>query len=122
MKFLTYIFFSIYIVFAFSPLFPFVEYVAKYDYIISEKCENKDKPEMHCNGKCHLKKQIEKTKPEKKGPQEAEAFDYYEIMQLPNEFENLNFENVAEDRLYGIVNMPSTLEGFERSLLHPPRC
>ncbi|RUT73112.1 hypothetical protein DLK05_15030 [Ancylomarina longa] len=23
-----------------------------------EICENKDKPEMHCNGKCHLKKQI----------------------------------------------------------------
>jgi len=24
-----------------------------------EICENKDKPEMHCNGKCHLKKQIQ---------------------------------------------------------------
>ena len=23
-----------------------------------EKCENKAKPSLHCNGKCHLKKQI----------------------------------------------------------------
>lgn len=24
-------------------------------------CENKDKPEMECNGKCHLEKQLEKV-------------------------------------------------------------
>jgi hypothetical protein len=24
-------------------------------------CENKGKPKMHCNGKCHLKKQLDKA-------------------------------------------------------------
>ena len=29
---------------------------------ITEKyCVNKDKPQLHCNGKCHLKKQLDKT-------------------------------------------------------------
>lgn len=28
-------------------------------------CENKDKPEMECNGKCHLKKQIKKQEEQK---------------------------------------------------------
>ena len=28
-------------------------------------CDNKDKPEMNCNGKCHLKKQIKKHEKEK---------------------------------------------------------
>jgi len=31
----------------------------------AEICENKDTPEMKCNGKCHLKKQIKKQEEEK---------------------------------------------------------
>lgn len=29
--------------------------------IVAEHCVNKDKPEMHCNGQCHLKKELEKA-------------------------------------------------------------
>jgi hypothetical protein len=29
-------------------------------YITSHFCENKDKPQMHCNGQCHLKKTLQK--------------------------------------------------------------
>lgn len=28
------------------------------DYIVQKYCVNKDKPMLHCNGKCHLKKQM----------------------------------------------------------------
>lgn len=31
------------------------------DYIAAELCENKDKPQLECNGKCYLKKQIDKV-------------------------------------------------------------
>lgn len=31
------------------------------DEIIAEHCVNKDKPELECNGHCHLKKELEKT-------------------------------------------------------------
>lgn len=31
------------------------------EYIISELCENKDKPELKCNGKCYLKKKLGKA-------------------------------------------------------------
>ncbi|WPQ62907.1 hypothetical protein SIO70_31585 [Chitinophaga sancti] len=37
-----------------------LEYKVNQDYIASVLCENKDKPEMHCNGKCQLKKQLER--------------------------------------------------------------
>jgi hypothetical protein len=30
------------------------------DYISKNLCENKDKPMLHCNGKCHLRKQLAK--------------------------------------------------------------
>ena len=43
-----------------KPFWPVVEYAINYDYIISKLCENKDKPEMQCNGKCYLSKQLAK--------------------------------------------------------------
>ncbi len=41
-----------------KPLWPVVEYVMNYDFIIATLCENQDKPEMHCDGKCYLVKQL----------------------------------------------------------------
>lgn len=45
----------------FKPVIPVVEYVVFYDYIKNELCENKDKPELECNGKCHLVKEMAKA-------------------------------------------------------------
>lgn len=35
-------------------------YVANKEYVASELCVNKAKPQLHCNGKCHLAKQLQK--------------------------------------------------------------
>lgn len=43
-----------------KPFFPVIEYGINYDYISQVLCENKAKPEMHCNGKCHLMKELAK--------------------------------------------------------------
>ena len=42
------------------PVKPYVEYILNQDYIAEFLCINKDKPELQCNGKCHLVKEIEK--------------------------------------------------------------
>lgn len=42
----------------FKPVLPVLEYVVLYDYIKNELCVNKDKPELACNGKCHLVKEL----------------------------------------------------------------
>ncbi|WP_298556447.1 hypothetical protein [uncultured Algibacter sp.] len=42
------------------PIQPYVEYVLNQDYIADFLCINKDKPELQCNGKCHLVKEIKK--------------------------------------------------------------
>jgi len=44
-----------------KPIIPVVEYVVNYDYIVKELCVNKAKPEMKCNGKCHLMKELAKA-------------------------------------------------------------
>ena len=35
-----------------------------YEYIAKELCENKAKPELECNGKCHLKAELAKASEE----------------------------------------------------------
>ncbi|WP_262152751.1 hypothetical protein [Chryseobacterium foetidum] len=43
------------------PVLPFISYAVNYDYITKELCENKDKPELLCKGKCYLTKELAKT-------------------------------------------------------------
>ena len=42
----------------FKPVFPVLDYIVNYDYISTQLCENIEKPELKCNGKCHLKKEL----------------------------------------------------------------
>lgn len=43
-----------------KPVFPILDFVINYD-AIQELCVNKNKPELECNGSCHLKKELAKT-------------------------------------------------------------
>ena len=43
-----------------KPVIPYLEYMVRKDWIIEKFCINKEKPEIHCNGKCHLEKQLNK--------------------------------------------------------------
>lgn len=45
-----------------KPVFPMLVYWYDYEYISQELCENIDKPELACNGKCHLVKELNKAK------------------------------------------------------------
>lgn len=34
-------------------------YVLRQDFVVEHLCVNLDRPEVHCNGKCHLRKQLD---------------------------------------------------------------
>lgn len=44
-----------------KPISPVIAYYFDYDYIVNVLCENKDKPVLKCNGKCHLAKELKKA-------------------------------------------------------------
>lgn len=54
--------FTFYIIFtvALRPLMPLLDYAVNYDFIKTNLCENKNKPQQLCNGRCYLKKEIAK--------------------------------------------------------------
>lgn len=58
------LFVFLYIIAMLRPIQPIVEYVLNQDYIAEFLCINKEKPELQCNGKCHLVKEIKKQQEE----------------------------------------------------------
>ena len=55
------IIFIIVVIILVKPVLPVLEYVVNYEYISKVLCINKDKPKMHCNGKCHLMQELAKA-------------------------------------------------------------
>ncbi|MCF6212511.1 MAG: hypothetical protein L3J45_00635 [Flavobacteriaceae bacterium] len=59
-KLFSILFIFVYLSVLIKPLVPILDYIINYNYIKTVLCINKDKPEMHCNGQCHLKQMVKK--------------------------------------------------------------
>lgn len=105
-----------------KPVIPVLDYMANYEYIAKELCINKAKPQMHCNGKCHLMKQLAQSSETEKPVQndkkisvfESEWFYtatfYLEIYKKP--------KFVTTKNTYIYKNLYQHLFGFD--FFHPP--
>ena len=79
-----------------KPILPVIDYVINYDYIAKVLCENKAKPELKCNGKCHLMKELAKASEDEK-PINSDKKDNskHEIELLYcNELSEINFRQI----------------------------
>jgi hypothetical protein len=81
-----------------------VNFLIYQDQIAKEKCENKDKPQMNCNGKCYLAKQL-KAAEEK---QKENAPISPEKIQVPDEL----FDNHQTTFSFFATPSPSITAGF----------
>lgn len=59
---------SVFLLQTFSTTIVLADYQLNKDYIAKVLCINKSKPKMHCNGKCHLKKELSKAEKKEKSP------------------------------------------------------
>jgi hypothetical protein len=103
----------------FSTLFIKADFYLNRAYIAKNFCVNKDKPMMHCDGKCYLSKKI--TAQEKQDQQSPvsknERFDMAPFF-VPKPFAIKNTLTISKSR-YFIRNENSTLS-FHSSIFHPP--
>ena len=105
-----------------KPIFPLVEYAMNFDYIANVLCENKAKPEMHCNGKCHLMKQLANASEAEKPASEHQkksvsTFELFCDTALPIELPQ-RFLVAAADAVFAYHN--SFCASFEAKIFHPP--
>ena len=62
----------------FSKHLIMLEFRVNRDYIAKVLCVNRNKPQMHCDGKCHLKKQLETDDQPQKN--RSNSHDGYEVI------------------------------------------
>jgi len=106
-----------------KPILPVVDYIINYDYITKVLCENKAKPEMKCNGKCQLMKNLAKAADEEKPisphkkvqSQETEMLFFQELQWLTFRKKYLLPKNNIDDHY---SNNYFHLESS--SVFHPP--
>lgn len=114
---------SITLVMLLRPLWPIVNYVANYDYIVENFCENINKPQLKCNGQCYLMKQLakqtseEKSNPFEKGKKsESSEIVYFEKYQyqIPWIIQGAPIEEV-------LYSFNLSLNEFSSIFLPPPQ-
>lgn len=84
--------------------------------IAANHCENKAKPKMHCDGKCHLKKEIDKENNDKSPSNAKEKFEVLFFAEVKNWRKLVFNEEPMNSFIYKEVQY--TEPSF--SIIHPP--
>lgn len=88
---------------------------------ITEKyCENRDKPQMHCNGHCYLAKQLKQAE-EKDAP--VPNFNHLKELSpyLATTYENIRFNYITVEKTRQIFyHVTSPLEACSGAVFQPP--
>ena len=107
-----------------KPILPVLDYIINYDYIVNVLCENKAKPQLQCNGKCHLMKELAKESENEKplssdkkdnSKHEIEVLFYQDITSLVDSKIAISTSNETSTNctnLYCFLNTTTTF--------HPP--
>jgi hypothetical protein len=103
----------------FSAYFIKADFLLNQSYIAENLCVNRDKPMMHCNGKCYLSKKINEQEKKDHSPvSRTEKLDlqvYYlpETVAVPPAFEALT-------KAVCLINDSEIFSSFSPSIFHPP--
>jgi hypothetical protein len=99
---------------------PLIDYTVNYNYITKNICENREKKEMDCKGKCYLAKELSKSS------QNSAKQDAIKLSLMSDSFINSNiftFQNhilVAEDlKQNSFLSLFYTFS-FPSKIFHPP--
>ena len=103
----------------FSRLFIYAGFELNKTYIATTLCENRDKPQLHCNGKCYFMKKIKQAgEKEKSAERQAQKNLFQEV------FYTAVANNVFYSQLLRVINTPyhySVLSISPDSPYQPPK-
>jgi hypothetical protein len=69
-----------YMVASLRPYFPFVEYQLNRAYYAEVLCQNQDRPELHCDGKCYLAQQLKAASSQPESPQAPNSLQVQDFL------------------------------------------
>jgi len=104
---------------AFSQVVIVASFFANQDFIAKNLCENRDKPQMHCNGKCCLKKKMEKNAQNESSQSGKKYQQVLNIFCSTNKIEAPSIQIMLTRAKY--FNHDETMiSSFHHSVFHPP--
>jgi len=104
----------------FSKMLIVAEYELNKDYIARNLCVNRNKPKMHCNGKCHMmRKMKQEEKSEQENP-ERRAENKLEIICTAFSPAHLNHLLIVSTIQYPNLQV-NTCAAFVAAPFHPPQ-
>lgn len=103
----------------FSQVVTVADYYAHKDYIAKTLCENRDKPMMHCDGKCCLKKKLAKQGKEQAPSPTNNKSEQVVLFFADNRYEVYPVTILSEANHYFNRNDLRTC-AFHGSVFHPP--
>jgi len=103
-----------------SKLFLVTNYLYQYDYYINVLCENKEKPELKCNGTCHLAKEL-KVVDEKESSPVLPPQVKVEPALFYQEVEEVGFAILQERITYPQTSSGIYLSPYLKASFPPPR-
>jgi hypothetical protein len=106
-----------------KPLWPIAEYIINYDYIVTKLCENRNRPQLQCDGKCYLAKMFAKESTD----HNQNPFNEGQMMEVNLFFQidvnaNINYLNYT---LYQLKKLIHSFDGlhdflFVFEIIQPP--
>ncbi|GAB3641686.1 hypothetical protein [Spirosoma arcticum] len=106
-----------------SPWGTIAYYQVNKDYIARVLCENRDKPQLHCDGQCYLAKKL-KTQQDKQDKETTKRVQNTPMLQLFCQT-NQPFQFNTSDVDLPVVSLPDYLLSAYTApcfgLLHPPQ-
>ncbi|MBA4853416.1 hypothetical protein [Emticicia sp. BO119] len=110
-----------------SFIVPFIclDYELRKDFIIKNYCVNKNKPELHCDGKCFLAKKIQaQTEKEEQSALQNFIYRLLEIntFEIQNDFDFTNMVDIRDSSVRNYAFTENNTIDFSSSVFHPPAC
>ncbi len=103
-------------------LFILINFKLHQAYIASTLCENRDKPEMKCNGNCHLKKELRKND-EREQKQQPPNIELREVLMVLPECTSFNLSAgcMQSKNQNSTAQRNKLLTGILPAIFHPPQ-
>ncbi len=97
-------------------------YLIQYKYYVEALCVNKNKPELKCNGKCHLAKELKTVDEEPVKPELPQRFkgkiEDISLVQYSSNF--ISSELTFNNNGYSNYNPPFFGFCFKKKIFQPP--
>ncbi len=103
----------------FSRFFIYAGFELNKNYIASELCENRDKPMMHCNGKCYLMKKLKQAEEKEKNQSRAAQKGHFQEALVTNK----TIFNFLPQLIKVLkpIELPFALPRYSGTIFHPPQ-